>query len=179
MLRQSTETYILWMTIALGIGVVISLLAGLAELSHARKLPFFVLRRQAIERGWRNILIGIIFLLIGLAANIGARPMIELVVPPTLTPTVSPTPSATPTVTLTPTITFTPSLTLPPTDTLTPSPTLTPSETPTPPYPHPHHPRGPRPPEPGGRTRPHPRRRGSTRRGPAHRRALPIRSLNT
>ncbi|HLB46618.1 MAG TPA: hypothetical protein VJL59_06300 [Anaerolineales bacterium] len=135
MLRQSTETYILWMTIALGIGVVISLLAGLAELSHARKLPFFLLRRQAIERGWRNILIGIIFLLIGLAANIGGRPMIELVVPPTLTPTVSPTPSATPTVTLTPTITFTPSLTLPPTDTLTPSPTLTPSETPTPAYP--------------------------------------------
>src|SRR3972149_1324849 len=96
MLRQSTETYILWMTIALGIGVVISLLAGLAELSHARKLPFFLLRRQAIERGWRNILIGIIFLLIGLAANIGGRPMIELVVPPTLTPTVSPTPTPPP-----------------------------------------------------------------------------------
>lgn len=136
MLRQSTEVYILWVTIALGIGIAISLLTGVMELSRARRLPFFLLRRQAIERGWRNILIAIAFILIGLAANIGGRPMIELVNPPTLTPTLSPTSSVTPTASLTPTITLTPSNTLPPTDTLTPSPTQPPTQTPTPGYPY-------------------------------------------
>ncbi|MBM4423276.1 MAG: hypothetical protein FJ030_07775 [Chloroflexi bacterium] len=129
MFSQSTETYILWLAIALGLGAIIAALAGVAELSRARNLPFFLLRRQAIERGWRNLLIGIIFFLIGLAAGIGGKPLVEFIVPPTLTPTISPTPSLTPTLTLTPTITLTPTLTL------TPSPTLIPSETPTPGYP--------------------------------------------
>ena len=123
------------MTIALGIGVVISLLAGLAELSHARKLPFFLLRRQAIERGWRNVALSGFFLLFGLAALIGGKPLVETVWPPTFTPTVSPTPSATPTLTLTATLTLTPSLTLSPTETLTPSPSVPPTETSTPGYP--------------------------------------------
>jgi hypothetical protein len=136
MFRQATETYILWVLILLGFGVAVSLLAGLVELGRARNLPFFLLRRQAMERGWRNIVIGIFFLLLGLAVLIGGKPLVEMAVPPTITPTISPTPSVTPTVTLTPTITLTPSNTLPPTDTLTPSPTLTPSETATPGYPY-------------------------------------------
>jgi hypothetical protein len=135
MFMQATETYIIWALLALGIGVVISLLTGFFELSRARNLPFFLLRRQATERAWRNIVIGVFFTLLGLAILIGGKPLIEIVVPPTMTPTVSPTPTITPTITLTPTLTLTPSNTLPPTDTLTPSPTLTPSETPTPGYP--------------------------------------------
>jgi hypothetical protein len=135
MFMQATETYIVWALIALGIGIFISLLTGIFELARARNLPFFLLRRQATERGWRNIVIGVFFTLLGLALLIGGKPLIEIVVPPTITPTVSPTPTVTPTMTLSPTITLTPSNTLPPTDTLTPSPTLTPSETPTPGYP--------------------------------------------
>ena len=136
MFRQATETYILWALLALGFGVAVSLLAGMIELGRARNLPFFLLRRQAMERGWRNIVVGIFFLLLGLAVLIGGKPLVEMVIPPTITPTVSPTPSVTPTMTLSPTITLTPSNTLPPTDTLTPAPTLTPSETPTPGYPY-------------------------------------------
>lgn len=129
MFRQATETYLLWLTLTLAAGLVISLLVGIGELTRARGLPFFMLRRQALERGWRSLLLAVVFLLIGLAVNLAGKPVIELVITPTFTPTISPTPS------LTPTMTLTPSLTLPPTDTLTPSPTFTPSLTPTPGFP--------------------------------------------
>jgi hypothetical protein len=135
MFKQATETYILWLTLALAAGLVISLLAGLANFAEARRLPFFMLRRQAAERGWRYVGFGAFFLLFGVAVVAAGKPAMELVFPPTTTPTVSPTPSPTPTITLSPTITLTPSLTLPPTDTLTPSPTFTASLTATPAYP--------------------------------------------
>lgn len=137
MFRQATETYVLWLAAVLGIGFAFTLLAGLSELARARNLPFFLLRRQANERGLRNLGCSAFFLLIGLAALIGGQPLIETFVPATLTPTISPTASSTPTLTLTPTITLTPSLTVPPTDTLIPAPTLTPSQTTTPGYPAP------------------------------------------
>ncbi len=135
MFRQATETYLLWLTLALAVGLVISLLAGLANLSESRRLPFFMLRRQAAERGWRYFGFSIFFLLFGLAVIMGGKPAVELAIPPTLTPTISPTPTITPTFTRSPTLTLTPSLTLPPTDTLTPSPTLPPTDTVTPAYP--------------------------------------------
>ena len=135
MFKQATETYILWLTLALTAGLVISLLAGLANFSESRHLPFFLLRRQAVERAWRYLGFSAFFLILGLAVMTAGKPAMELVFPPTATPTISPTPSSTPTVTLSPTITLTPSLTLPPTGTLTPSPTFTASLTATPAYP--------------------------------------------
>lgn len=135
MFGQSTDTYIFWAVLLLGAGFVVGLVAGLVELARARSLPFFLLRRQALERGWRNLIVSSFFLILGLAVLVGGKPLVETVIPPTLTPTISPTPTITPTETLTPTITLTPSLTLPPTDTLTPSPTVPPTETPTPGYP--------------------------------------------
>lgn len=135
MLGQSTETYILWLTLTLAAGLIISMTAGLIDLNRARNAPFFIMRRQALERGWRNILIGVVFLLIALAVNFAGKPVVELIITPTLTPTISPTPTLPPTITPTPTITLTASQTLPPTDTLTPSATFTPSATPTPGYP--------------------------------------------
>ncbi|MBI3244749.1 MAG: hypothetical protein HYZ49_20925 [Chloroflexi bacterium] len=135
MFKQATETYLLWLTASLAVGLVISLLAGLANFSESRRLPFFMLRRQATERGWRYLGFGVFFFLLGLVVITAGKPTIELIIPPTTTPTVSPTTTITPTVTLSPTITLTPSLTLPPTNTLTPSPTLPPTDTPTPGYP--------------------------------------------
>lgn len=135
MFGQSTETYVFWLAGLLGLGCAVSLIAGMAELSRARRLPFFLLRRQAIERGWRSLISGVFFLILGLAVLVGGKPLAETVIPPTLSPTLSPTPSVTPTETLTPTVTLTPSLTLPPTETLTASPTLPPTQTPTPGYP--------------------------------------------
>ncbi len=135
MLGQSTETYLLWLTLTLAAGLIISLTAGLIYLNRARNLPFFIMRRQALERGWRNILIGVVFLLITLAVNLAGKSVVELIITPTLTPTISPTPTLPPTITPTPTLTLTPSQTLPPTETLAPSATLAPSDTPTPGYP--------------------------------------------
>ncbi|MBI2976546.1 MAG: hypothetical protein HYY33_06305, partial [Chloroflexi bacterium] len=110
-LRQSTEAYLWWLTLALGLGLALSLLAGLYDLSRARSLPYFLLRRQALERGWRSILIAVFFLLFGIAVALGGKPLVELVITPTVTPTISPTPSLTPTLTRTPTITPVPSAT--------------------------------------------------------------------
>ena len=104
-------------------------------LFQSRGEPFFMIRRQKLEGGWRNIGFAFVFLLIAVSLNLAAKPLIEIVIPPTLTPTISPTPTVTPTKTLTPTITLTPSLTLPPTLTLTPSLTFTASPSATPPYP--------------------------------------------
>jgi hypothetical protein len=135
MFGQSTETYVSMTAGLLGLGFAVSLAAGVIELARARRLPYFLLRRQALEHGWRSLILSVFFLIFGLAVLIGGRPLVETVVPATLTPTISPTPSITPSPTASPTITLTPSLTLPPTDTLTPSPTAPPSVTPTPGYP--------------------------------------------
>jgi hypothetical protein len=133
--RQSTETYVLWVTLALAAGLVIALLAVYLNFSRSRRMRFFSDRRQALESGWRYLFLSVIFLVLTLLTWVGGKPLIELIVTPTFTPTISPTPSRTPTITLTPTITWTPSRTLPPTDTLTPSPTLSPSPTSTPAFP--------------------------------------------
>lgn len=133
--RQSTETYVLWVTLALAAGLIIALLAVYINFSRSRRMRFFSDRRQALEDGGRYLFLSFIFFILTIGVWITGQPLIELVITPTIVPTLSPTPSRTPTATLTPTITLTPSQTLPPTDTLTPSSTFTSSPSTTPGYP--------------------------------------------
>jgi type VI secretion system secreted protein VgrG len=135
MFQLSTDSFLFWTTTALTLVLAVLLLRGLFMLFQSRGEPFFMIRRQKLESGWRNIGFAFVFLLIAVSLNLAAKPLIEIVIPPTLTPTISPTPSLTPTRTLTPTITLTPSQTLPPTLTLTPSLTFTASPTGTPGFP--------------------------------------------
>ena len=133
--RQSTDTYVLWLTLALAAGLIIALLAMYLNFSRSRRMRFFSDRRTALENGLRYLFLSFIFLILTLGSWVAGKPFFELIITPTFTPTSSPTPSRTPTPTLSPTITWTPSLTRPPTDTLTPSPTFTPSPSVTPGYP--------------------------------------------
>lgn len=129
----SPETAVRWILIALGIGMVISLLAGVATGREAQRLPFYALRRRAILRGGRYFLVAAAFGLMAIIAWVVGPQALHVGVAEIAVPTATGTPSRTPTVTLSPTAsrTYTPSATLgPPTLTFTPS--KTPTETGTP-----------------------------------------------
>ncbi len=135
MLHQSTETYVAWAAALLLLGGLLAAVGGVSALTRTRRLPYFQLRRQALLRGWRLLLTSVGLLIAsGLVFGLG-QPGVELIVPPTLPPTLSPTPTHTPpppTATRPPTATLTPSRTASPTLTLTRSDTATPTLSPTP-----------------------------------------------
>jgi hypothetical protein len=133
MLLQSTETYAAWAAGLLLLGGALALLGGAVILARVRRHAYFQLRRAALLRGWRLVLMGLGLLIASaLMAGFGRRG-IEAVIPATLTPTAALIPTHTPlpsTATPSLTITRAPSRTDPPTATLTPSPTASPTPTP-------------------------------------------------
>jgi hypothetical protein len=135
MLAQPTETYVAWIASLLLLGFVLAAARGAYDLSRARRLRYYQLRRQSLLRGWRLLMTSVALLIAaGFAYRFG-QAAVALVSPPTLTPTPSRTPTPTPpppTATLTPSQTRIPSRTPSPTQTLTPSATPTPSLSPTP-----------------------------------------------
>jgi type VI secretion system secreted protein VgrG len=119
-------------TALLLLGGLLALLAGVRDLSRAPRQPFYLLRREAFQAGWRLIVVAAGFAgLAGIVRVFGAPTAFRYLV---ATPTITETPTITlsPTITLTPTITFTPSATSFPTITLTSGPTNTLPPTPTP-----------------------------------------------
>jgi hypothetical protein len=114
-------------TSLLVVGTILALLFGVFQIRSARRLPYFLLRRERISRGWKWLLIGLGLGAAALLSGLFGQRAIYVVIPPTpsMTPTMTITP--TPTITETPTITSTPSITLTPTITATPTATGTPS----------------------------------------------------
>jgi hypothetical protein len=119
--------------ITLGIGTVISLVAGVAAGREAQRLPFYALRRRALLRSGRYLVVAAAFALMAVIAWFVGSQAIDVgvaeIIPPT--PTRTATQTATATLSPTPSATFTASVTAgPPTITYTPS--KTPTETGTP-----------------------------------------------
>jgi type VI secretion system secreted protein VgrG len=133
MLYQSTETYVAWAASLLGVGGLLAVLVGVLTLHRSRTVRLYQMRRETILRGWQLIFMSVgLFIAAAVVLGLG-RSALQVIAPPTLTPTASLTPTDTPvppTITLTPTLTPVPSATLPPTDTLTPTLTLPPTATP-------------------------------------------------
>ena len=105
---------------------LISLISGIRTILSGREIKFFRIRRDQMMRGWRLILLGIFWVLLGLGALFYGEPVAYHFITPsptlpiTLTPSLSPTISTTPTITMSPTITLTPAESYTPTASPTP-----------------------------------------------------------
>ena len=111
--------------------ILYSFLAGIHSIRSARGLKFFRMRRDRMVTGWRLLFLALVLIIIAVALNSFAEPVIYSFFPPTITQTLTPTITQTTTITPTPTITLTPTIT--PTPSVTDTPTLTP-----PPLPYTH-----------------------------------------
>jgi hypothetical protein len=111
------------LTIGLFAGFILVVTLGWLQIQSARRLPYFLLRRERITRGWRLLMLGGALAVLALLFQIYGRQVAYTIVPPT--------PSRTPTFTITstPTITRTPTISSTPTVTATPSISPTASET--------------------------------------------------
>jgi type VI secretion system secreted protein VgrG len=109
---------------ALVLLTVILIYLGQARLREARKLPYFMLRRERMTQGWRVILLGVILGVAALLMLLIGRQAAYTLYPPT--------PSTTPTETITPTASITPIPSITPTPSITPVPSITPTATITP-----------------------------------------------
>ena len=114
------------LVLVLVIGLLLSLSVGWQQIHSARGLPYFMLRRERLSRGWRWITLAFALSIAGIFVQIFGRQAAYVIIPPT--PSITPTASNT----LTPTITLSPTITC--TSTITPTYTITPTgtETPTP-----------------------------------------------
>lgn len=106
-------------------GFALAILVGWRQIQEARKLPYFLLRRERILRGWRWLVFGVVLGIAALVVRLFGQQIAYIIVPPT--PSITPTPTITPTLTITPTktITHTPTVSLTPT--ITPTSTITPT----------------------------------------------------
>jgi hypothetical protein len=107
-------------------GVLIAAVLGWIEINRARRLPFFLLRRERISRGWRILLLAALLGASAVVVRLFGRPAAYIIMQPTPSNTPTATKTHTPTITMTPTITLTPSISPTPTITGTPTPTTTP-----------------------------------------------------
>lgn len=113
--------------VLLFIGFGLALIIGLRQLNVARRLPYFILRRERMAQGWRWVMASILLVIAALIALLFGRPIAYRIVPPTpsITPTatitLSPTITSSPTITTTPSITLTPSISPTATQTATPA----------------------------------------------------------
>ncbi len=128
MSSMTIDQTILLMTIIFGLGLFAAAWIGWVQIQAARKLPYYLLRKERTLIGWRWLVLAAMFGVAGIvSASLGQRAFYELY-PPTqsITPTATTTstPSITPTLknTTTPTITLTSTVT--PTATETPTPSL-------------------------------------------------------
>ncbi|MEJ2550827.1 MAG: hypothetical protein P8Z34_09115 [Anaerolineales bacterium] len=123
---------------------VILLLTGWQRISSARRLPYFLLRRELSGKGWRSVGFGLLSGVFALLLLLFGTRVAHIIVPPTPSLTPTATTTLTPTITLSPTISATPTISTTPTITPTATDTATPflpqqiillyRETVTPPY---------------------------------------------
>ena len=125
---MTIDQTILLMTIIFGLCVLVAVWVGWVQIRAARKLPYYLLRKERTLIGWRWFALAVMFGIAGIvSASLGQRAIYALYPPtPSITPTATKTstPTITPTLknTATPTITLTPTVT--PTATQTPTPSL-------------------------------------------------------
>jgi hypothetical protein len=123
---MTIDQAVIWIAIACFGVFSLLLILGIFQFQSARRLPYFLLRKERSTRGWRLVLIAIGLGVMGLLTLLFGRQAAYVVVPPTPSITPSPTITETPTITLTPTITNTPLATNTPTATATSTQTPTP-----------------------------------------------------
>ena len=117
----------IWVAIGLAIiGILLAFWAGIRALRKGRTLKFFRMRRDHMVRGWRLLFTSVFLLFLAVFLYFYGFKIIDTIIEPT------PTWTLTPTVTLTPTITQTPTISLTPTITPTPAVTDTPTASATP-----------------------------------------------
>lgn len=105
----------------------VTLLFSVLQFRSARNLPYFLLRKERMSRGWRLLTLALSMAGLGGIVLLFGQNAAYVIVPPTPSITPSPTITKTPTVTLTPTITNTPLATNTPTATATSTQTPTPA----------------------------------------------------
>ncbi len=105
---------------------VILLLTGWQRISSARRLPYFLLRRELSGKGWRSIGFGLLSGVFALMLLLFGTRVAYVIVPPTPSLTPTATNTLTPTTTLSPTISATPTISTTPTITSTATATSTP-----------------------------------------------------
>lgn len=118
---QSIATSV-WIVVG---GALLAVWIGVTRLRSARRLPYYMLRRERVAQGWRWILLGAALAAAALVAQLFGRRAVYAIHPPTPSVTPTATTTSTPTITATPSITPVPSIT--PTATVTPTPTITPT----------------------------------------------------
>ena len=125
MSSMTIDQTILLMTIIFGLGLFVAFWVGWVQIQAARKLPYYLLRKERTLIGWRWFVLAAMFGLAGIvSASLGQRAVYALYPP---TPSITPTATKTSTPTITPTLinTNTPTITL--TSTVTPTATQTPT----------------------------------------------------
>lgn len=118
---QSIQAFVLLLVI----GLLLSLSVGWQQIRSARGLPYFMLRRERLSRGWRWVLLAFVLSIAGILVQIFGRQAAYVIIPPTPSITPTTTSTLTPTITLSPTITCTSTITA--TSTITPTGTETPT----------------------------------------------------
>ncbi|MFV1948406.1 MAG: hypothetical protein ACC633_00555 [Anaerolineales bacterium] len=105
---------------------MISFVTGVQTILAGKKIKFFQLRRGQTIRGWRLIVLGVLWVIFGVFVFFFGEPILYRYNPPSPTPPMTLTPTRTATITNTPTITKTPTITLTPAESYTPEPSQTP-----------------------------------------------------
>jgi len=105
---------------------LISFISGVQTILDGRKIKFFQLRRDQTMRGWRLIVLGLLWVIFGIAVFFLGEPIAYRYITPSPTLPMTLTPSITATITNTPTITRTPTISLTPAESYTPEPSQTP-----------------------------------------------------
>jgi hypothetical protein len=105
---------------------LISFISGIQTVLSGKKIKFFQLRRDQIFRGWRLIVLGVFWVILGIGVYFFGEPVAYLYITPSPTLPLTLTPSITPSASITHTITQTPTITLTPAESYTPTPSLTP-----------------------------------------------------
>ncbi len=105
---------------------LISVSSGIQTVLQGRKVKFFQIRRTQTMRGWRLIILGVLWVVFGSLVFFFGEPIAYRYITPSPTMPMTLTPSITATITSTPTITETPTITLTPAESYTPEPSETP-----------------------------------------------------
>jgi len=105
---------------------LISIITGIQTVLAGKQVKFFQLRRGQVMRGWRLIVLGIFWVLLGIGVYLYGEPIAYRYITPSPTLPMTLTPSITPSASITPTITDTPTITLTPAESYTPTASLTP-----------------------------------------------------
>ncbi|MBN2557034.1 MAG: hypothetical protein JXA97_13960 [Anaerolineales bacterium] len=124
---MNIDRSILIVVVLLGFGFITAFYVGLRIARNSKELPYFLMRRSELVRGWQWIGIAAFLGFLAIITQSFGREAVYIVFPPTPSLTPTGTQTQTPTITLTPTISPTPSITPPATVTYTPTVSSTPA----------------------------------------------------